>query len=165
MDASSSANSTSLTRKVRTSEREIGMFAVQCEECHKWRQIETQEAYEQIRRRLKELFVCKQKEGTTCEDAGDLVYDSSRVWAVDKRGLPETPRGFKRILVTRKDYSKVDAYYVTPTGKKLKMFSEVEDFLKANDPDYDSRRLWNFCFTVPKIMEKTVPKPTKSENA
>ncbi|XP_010434001.1 PREDICTED: methyl-CpG-binding domain-containing protein 1-like [Camelina sativa] len=162
MDASSSANPTTLKRKGKTSEREMGIFAVQCEECHKWRQIDTQEAYEQIRRRLLEdQFVCMQKEGTTCEDAGDLVYDSSRVWSVDKRGLPETPRGFRRSLVMRKDYSKVDAYYVTPTGKKLKMYSEIEDFLKATDPDYDSRMLEVFSFTVPKIMEKTVPKRTK----
>ncbi|CAH8275684.1 unnamed protein product [Arabidopsis lyrata] len=146
-----------LKKKAGTPGRSIDVFAVQCEKCLKWRQIGTQDEYEEIRSRIQEdPYVCEKKEGISCEDAGDLNYDSSRTWVIDKPGLPKTPRGFKRSLILRKDYSKMDAYYITPTGKKLKSRNEIAAFIDANQ-DYKYALLGDFNFTVPKVMEETVP--------
>ncbi|AEE84648.1 Methyl-CpG-binding domain-containing protein 1 [Arabidopsis thaliana] len=144
-------------KKAGTPGRSIDVFAVQCEKCMKWRKIDTQDEYEDIRSRVQEdPFFCKTKEGVSCEDVGDLNYDSSRTWVIDKPGLPRTPRGFKRSLILRKDYSKMDAYYITPTGKKLKSRNEIAAFIDANQ-DYKYALLGDFNFTVPKVMEETVP--------
>lgn len=137
--------------------RSIDIYAAQCEKCLKWRKIDTQEEYEEIRSKIQEdPFVCEKKQGRSCRDAGDLEYDSTRTWVIDKPGLPKTPRGFKRSLVLRKDYSKMDAYYITPTGKKLRTRNEVAAFIDANQ-DYKNAPLGDFNFTVPKVMEDTVP--------
>ncbi|XP_010448849.1 PREDICTED: methyl-CpG-binding domain-containing protein 1-like [Camelina sativa] len=163
MDAESS-NSTCLKRKAKSSsEWEIDIFAVQCAECQKWRKLNSQEDYELFRsRQLEEQFVCEEIEGVSCEDAGDIEYDSSNTWVTEKPGLPETPEGFKRSYVMRKDYSKMDVYYVTSTGKKLKTLAEIEAFIAANE-EFNAP-LEDFNFTVPKVMEDTVPKPSKEND-
>ncbi|CAH8266346.1 unnamed protein product [Arabidopsis lyrata] len=133
----------------------IYIYAAQCEKCFKWRKI--QEDYEEIRSRVQEdPFVCEKNEGMSCRDAGDLDYDSTRTWVIDKPGLPRTPRGFKRTLVLRKDYSKMDAYYISPTGKKMRTRNEIAAFIHANH-DYKDVLLGDFNFTVLKVMEDTVP--------
>ncbi|KAL5699686.1 Methyl-CpG-binding domain protein 4 [Ranunculus cassubicifolius] len=77
---------------------------------------------------------------------------------MDKPNLPKPPRGFKRSLVVRSDYSKCDAYYHLPTGKKARTLSDIEKFLEAN-PKYKSQvKLSDFNFTVPKIMDDTIPR-------
>ncbi|XP_010552789.1 PREDICTED: methyl-CpG-binding domain-containing protein 4-like isoform X2 [Tarenaya hassleriana] len=137
--------------------RSIDKYAAQCGKCLKWRVINTQEEYEEIRSRQQEdPFVCEKKQGASCQEPADINYDSSRTWAIDKPGLPKTPRGFKRSLVLRKDYSKMDAYYITPTGKKLRTRNEIAAFLEAN-PVYKDSPLGDFNFTVPKVMEDTLP--------
>ncbi|KFK37556.1 hypothetical protein AALP_AA4G272000 [Arabis alpina] len=137
--------------------RSIDIYAAECEKCHKWRRIVSQEVYEEIRSKIREdPFVCEKKEGISCGDAGDLNYDSSRTWVLDKPGLPKTPRGFKRSLVLRKDYSKMDTYYITPTGKKLKTRNQIAAFIDANQ-DYKNAPLGDFIFTAPKVMEDTIP--------
>ncbi|XP_010439294.1 PREDICTED: methyl-CpG-binding domain-containing protein 1 [Camelina sativa] len=162
MDAKSaaSASSTTAKRKFIASGRLIDIYAVECKLCSKWRKIDTQEEYEEIRSRQREdPFVCNKKEGVSCKDAADLNYDSSRTWVIDKPGLPKTPRGFKRSLILRKDYSKMDAYYITPTGKRLKSRNEIAAFIEANQ-DYSYAPLEDFNFTVPKVMEDTIPSTT-----
>lgn len=101
-------------------------------------------------------FICERKPGCSCKDPADLEYDSSRVWVIDKPGIPKTPEGFMRSLVLRKDYSKMDAYYITPTGKKLRTRSEVAAFLEAN-PEYGNVSLSDFTFQVPRVMDDTLP--------
>ncbi|XP_010439296.1 PREDICTED: methyl-CpG-binding domain-containing protein 1 [Camelina sativa] len=157
MDARS-ADSTTLESKANTSsEMDIDIFAVQCEECYKWRQINTLEDYEYIRRKLRDdEFVCERIEGMTCKDAEELKYDSSKAWAIDKPGLLETPRGFERNVVMRTDYSGTDVYYITSIGKKLETHAEVAAFIEAN-PDYSNAPLGDFDFTAPLVMEDTVP--------
>ncbi|KAG2260888.1 hypothetical protein Bca52824_080182 [Brassica carinata] len=90
----------------------------------------------------------------------DLDYDSSRTWVIDKPGLPKTPKGFKRSLVLRKDYSKMDTYYFTPTGKKLRSRNEVASYVEAN-PEFKDAPLEDFSFTVTKVMEDTFPPDPK----
>ncbi|KAL0715064.1 hypothetical protein Bca4012_022043 [Brassica carinata] len=136
--------------------RLIDTYAAQCENCHQWRVIDSQEEYEDIRSRMiDDPFTCDKKQ-VSCEDPADLDYDSSRTWVIDKPGLPKTPKGFKRSLVLRKDYSKMDTYYFTPTGKKLRSRNEVASYVEAN-PEFKDAPLEDFSFTVPKVMEDTFP--------
>ncbi|XP_010545076.1 PREDICTED: methyl-CpG-binding domain-containing protein 4 [Tarenaya hassleriana] len=149
-------------RKASALGRSIDTYAAQCEKCLKWREIDTQEEYEEIRSRIPEdPFSCEKKKGVSCQDPADLDYDSSRTWVIDKPGLPKTPKGFRRSLVLRKDYSKMDAYYITLTGKKLRTRNEIAAFLEAN-PEYKDAPLGDFNFTVPKVMEDTVPPGIKA---
>ncbi|XP_057247058.1 uncharacterized protein LOC130589644 [Beta vulgaris subsp. vulgaris] len=46
--------------------------------------------------------------------------NATRTWVIDKPNIPRTPVGFKRKLVLRRDFSKLDPHYVTPTGKKVR---------------------------------------------
>ncbi|CAF2113679.1 unnamed protein product [Brassica oleracea var. botrytis] len=140
--------------------RLIDTYAAQCENCHQWRVIDGQEEYEDIRSRMiDDPFTCDKKQ-ISCEDPADLDYDSSRTWVIDKPGLPKTPKGFKRSLVLRKDYSKMDTYYFTPTGKKLRSRNEVASYVEAN-PEFKGAPLEDFSFTVPKVMEDTAPPDPK----
>ncbi|KAF2589021.1 hypothetical protein F2Q70_00041281, partial [Brassica cretica] len=140
--------------------RLIDTYAAQCENCHQWRVIDSQEEYEDIRSRMiDDPFTCDKKQ-ISCEDPADLDYDSSRTWVIDKPGLPKTPKGFKRSLVLRKDYSKMDTYYFTPTGKKLRSRNEVASYVEAN-PEFKGAPLEDFSFTVPKVMEDTAPPDPK----
>ncbi|GAV80464.1 MBD domain-containing protein/zf-CW domain-containing protein, partial [Cephalotus follicularis] len=137
--------------------RSIDTYAAQCEKCFKWRVVDTEEEYEEIRSKISDQpYVCDRKPGVSCKDPGDIDYDASRTWVIDRPGIPKTPVGFKRSLVLRKDYSKMDAYYITPTGKKLRTRTEVSAFLEAN-PKYSNVSLSDFTFTVPKVMEDTIP--------
>ncbi|KAG7531111.1 Methyl-CpG DNA binding [Arabidopsis suecica] len=156
-DEQTQESTTNNKKKPATPGRSIDIYAAQCEKCFKWRKIDTQEDYEEIRSRVQEdPFACEKNEGMSCRDAGDLDYDSTRTWVIDKPGLPRTPRGFKRTLVLRKDYSKMDAYYISPTGKKMRTRNEIAAFIHANQ-DYKDALLGDFNFTVPKVMEDTVP--------
>ncbi|XP_023004658.1 methyl-CpG-binding domain-containing protein 4-like isoform X1 [Cucurbita maxima] len=135
----------------------VGLYAAQCEECFKWRLISSQEEYEDIRSRLiEEPFTCHRKTDTSCEDPPDIDYDTTRTWVIDKPNLPKTPKGFKRRLVLRRNFSKLDAYYVTPTGKTVRSSTKMLTFVEAN-PQYKDIPLSDFSFAVPKVMEETVP--------
>ncbi|RVW54945.1 Methyl-CpG-binding domain-containing protein 4 [Vitis vinifera] len=135
----------------------IGAYAVQCEACLKWRLIDTEEEYEEIRSRfIEEPFVCSKKADVSCEDPTDIEYDATRTWAADKPNVPKTPKGFQRDLVLRKDFSKMDAYYITPTGKKVRALSEIAAYLSSN-PDCKDLSPSDFNFMVPKIMADTIP--------
>ncbi|KAK9281084.1 hypothetical protein L1049_003977 [Liquidambar formosana] len=105
---------------------------------------------------MEEPFFCNNKPNVSCEDPADIEYDATRTWVIDKPNIPKTPEGFKRQLVIRKDFSKMDAYYIAPTGKKMRARSEVSAFLDAN-PKYKGISVSDFNFHVPKVMTDTVP--------
>ncbi|KAI3449583.1 hypothetical protein Pfo_006248 [Paulownia fortunei] len=149
--------------KKRTSKRSsvllntVDIWAAQCKECRKWRVIPTQEEYEEIRRKFTEdPFSCNKKNNVSCDDLPDLEYGSEHIWVIDKPNLPKTPAGFKRGLVLRKDLSKMDCYYVTPNGKKLRASTEVATFLREH-PEYKDVSEANFSFSTPKIARDTIP--------
>jgi hypothetical protein len=131
--------------------------AAQCDKCLKWRVIPTEEEYEEIRSKMEENpYVCDRKPGVSCDDPADIEYNATRTWVIDRPGVPKTPEGFKRSLVLRRDFSKMDAYYITPTGKKLRTRNEIAAFIEAN-PKYKDVNLSAFNFTSPKVMEDTIP--------
>ncbi|CAB4291786.1 unnamed protein product [Prunus armeniaca] len=55
-----------------------------------------------------------------------------------------------------KDYSKLDAYYITPKGKKVRTRNEIAAFLKEN-PIYEGISASDFDFANLKVMEDTIP--------
>lgn len=139
------------------SQGSVDIYAAQCKNCLKWREIDTQEEFEEIRSKVtEEPFLCSRKANSSCDEPGDIKYDSSRTWVIDKPNLPKTPQGFKRSLVLRKDYSKLDAYYITPAGKKLRTRNEIAAFLKDN-PEFKGVSASDFDFSSPKIMQDTIP--------
>lgn len=145
--------------------RSIDLYAAQCEDCLKWRVITSLDEYEEIRSEIEEKpFVCRRKQGGSCEDPADIDYDTTRVWVIDKPGIPKTPEGFKRSLVLRRDFSKMDAYYITPSGKKLRTLNEVAAFLTSN-PEYNDVPLSDFTFKVPKVVDETVPEVRRKVSA
>ncbi|KAM7501315.1 hypothetical protein LguiB_000219 [Lonicera macranthoides] len=135
----------------------IYLYAVQCGKCFKWRLMPTQEEFEEIRSTfLEDPFFCEKKPNVTCEDAADIEYDSTRTWVADKPNIPKTPPGFQRGLVLRKDFSRLDVHYVTPTGKKVRAPSELASYLQQN-PEYNGALVSEFNFTTPKVMDDTLP--------
>ncbi|KAJ1425836.1 Zinc finger, CW-type [Sesbania bispinosa] len=63
----------------------IDIHAAQCKNCTKWRVIDTQEAFEEIRcKAFEEPFHCSLKANCSCDDPTDIEYDSSRTWVIDK---------------------------------------------------------------------------------
>lgn len=119
--------------------------------------IDTQEEFEEIRHKvIQEPFYCSTKANSSCDDPADIEYDATRTWVIDKPNLPKSPQGFRRSLVLRRDYSKLDAYYITPTGKKLRTRNEIAAFLKDH-PECKGISASDFDFSSPKIMQDTIP--------
>ncbi|KAL9235220.1 hypothetical protein vseg_010001 [Gypsophila vaccaria] len=155
----------SSTKKAQSGPNTIGLYAVQCGECYKWRLMSNEEEYEKIRcKLLEEPFVCTKLPNISCQDPADIEKDASRTWVIDKPNIPQTPTGFKRKLVLRRDFSKLDAHYVTPTGKKVRSSLEVAKFLEEN-PDIKGVSVSDFSFTVPKVVEETIPKEVLEKKA
>ncbi|KAG6647692.1 hypothetical protein CIPAW_07G096300 [Carya illinoinensis] len=124
-------NSQETPKSLSKRSHSISKYAAQCGKCFKWRLFDTQVEFEDIRSKfIEEPFYCDRKPDVSCEDPADIEYDASRTWVIDKPNIPKTPEGFKRILIVRKDFSKLDSYYSTPT---------------------------DFDFSTPKIMEETIP--------
>ncbi|KAL9263502.1 Methyl-CpG-binding domain-containing protein [Drosera capensis] len=135
----------------------VDVFAAQCAKCHKWRTLDSLEEYEELRSRfIEDPFHCDKKPNVSCDDPADIEYDNTKTWVIDKPNIPKTPPGFKRELILRRDFSKMDAHYITPTGKKVRSRSEVAAFVKEN-PQYKDVNIDDFNFTVPKVMEDTIP--------
>ncbi|XP_060197783.1 methyl-CpG-binding domain-containing protein 4-like [Lycium barbarum] len=138
----------------------ISIWAAQCGKCYKWRKISTQEEYEEIRSKFnEEPFHCENKPNVSCDDPTEIEYDSLRTWVIDKPNEPKTPIGFKRELCLRGDYSEMDVYYITPSGKKLRSTEEVRTFLQKN-PEFSDLSTEDFSFTTPHIMDDTIPFPS-----
>ena len=131
----------------------------------KWRVIDTQEEFEEIRSKvIEEPFYCNRKANKSCDDPADIEYDSTRTWVIDKPNLPKAPEGFRRSLVLRKDYSKLDAYYITPTGKKLRTRNEIAAYLKEH-PEIKGVSVSDFDFSSPKIMQDTIPEYVEQKDS
>ncbi|MED6175099.1 Methyl-CpG-binding domain protein 4 [Stylosanthes scabra] len=144
------------SKRSGSSHGSVDLHAAQCKNCLKWRVIDTQDEFEEIRSKFTDdPFYCSKK-GKTCDDPADMEYNSTRTWVMDKPNLPKAPEGFKRTLVLRKDYSKLDAYYITPTGKKLRTRNEIAAYLKDH-PEHKGVSVSDFDFSSPKIMQDTVP--------
>ncbi|KAJ1425839.1 Zinc finger, CW-type [Sesbania bispinosa] len=74
----------------------IDNHAAQCKNCTKWRVIDTQEAFQEIRcKAFEEPFHCSLKANYSCDDPADIEYDSSGTWVIDKPNLPKTPQGLE----------------------------------------------------------------------
>ncbi|XP_004967077.1 methyl-CpG-binding domain-containing protein 4 [Setaria italica] len=135
----------------------IGLYAVQCYECDQWRTVPTQEEFEKIRENFtKDKWVCTKKPNCSCKDPADIEYDSSRIWVIDRPGIPKAPPETERQVVLRSDLSRMDTYYIMPTGKRIKGASDLDKFLEAN-PHYKGRMsASDFNFATPKVVEETV---------
>lgn len=154
---SGSKTPSSSSKRPAMTQGSVDIYAAQCKLCMKWRVIDTQEEFEEIRHKIiREPFDCSKKANRSCDDPADIEYDSSRTWVIDKPNIPKTPQGFKRILVLRKDYSKLDSYYITPTGKKLRTRNEIAAYLKDH-PQPSGVSAADFDFSSPKIMQDTIP--------
>jgi hypothetical protein len=133
------------------------IYVAQCKLCMKFRVIDTQEEFEEILHKIKrEPFDCSKKANRSCDDPADIEYDSSRTWVKYKPNIPKTPKGFKRISELRDDYSKLDSYYITPTGKQLRSRNEIAAYLKDH-PQPSGVSTLDFDFSSPKVMQDTVP--------
>ncbi|XP_071723882.1 methyl-CpG-binding domain-containing protein 2-like [Rutidosis leptorrhynchoides] len=140
----------------------IGAFAVQCANCYKWRLMPTVEKYEEIREHILERpFYCKTAQqwrpDLECEDPTDISQDGSRIWAIDKPSIAQTPAGWNRSLRIRSQGSSrfADVYYEAPTGKRFRSMVEVQKFLMEH-PEYlkDGVTLSQFSFQTPRPLEK-----------
>lgn len=147
----------STSKRSLVNQGSVDVYAAQCKKCKKWRVIDTQEEFEEIRHKvIQEPFYCSTKANSSCDDPADIEYDATRTWVIDKPNLPKSPQGFRRSLVLRRDYSKLDAYYITPTGKKLRTRNEIAAFLKDH-PECKGISASDFDFSSPKIMQDTIP--------
>ncbi|GJX82823.1 methyl-CpG-binding domain-containing protein 4-like protein [Tanacetum coccineum] len=142
----------------------VDTFAVQCNDCFKWRTIPTEDEFEEYRSKQNEdPFVCTKLEGIVCDSPADIEYDSSRTWVMDKPNIPKTPKGFQRIIVLRRDYSKMDVQYVTPDGTRVRAAPGIIAYLKEH-PEYSDISPTDFCFTSPKVMSDTIPEHVEKKS-
>ncbi|KAK1696661.1 hypothetical protein QYE76_013358 [Lolium multiflorum] len=147
----------SSSQRKRGSTESIGLYAVQCCECYKWRTIPTKDEFETIRENFTaDPWFCSKRPDCTCKDPADIEYDSSRIWVIDKPNIPKPPPNTERLVIMRGDLTKTDIYYVLPNGKRAKGTGDVQKFLDANPEYKDSLSLESFSFTMPKIVEETV---------
>ncbi|KAL5203326.1 hypothetical protein ABZP36_014278 [Zizania latifolia] len=128
------------------------MYVIKCRECGKWRIIPTKEEFETIRVNfLLESWFCTRKLDCSCEQPEDVKYDRSHIWVLD-RPPPET----ERLVIMRKDLSRMDTYYVMPNGKRARRHYDVEKFLEENPQYSDTMSPSSFSFSTPKIVKETV---------
>uniref|UniRef100_A0A1D1YPG1 Methyl-CpG-binding domain-containing protein 4 n=1 Tax=Anthurium amnicola TaxID=1678845 RepID=A0A1D1YPG1_9ARAE len=146
--------------------RNIGAYAMQCAECFKFRLIPTQEEYEDIRQNfIEDPFVCSKKPNASCDDPADIECDSTVLLVADKPNIPKTPAGCKRVLIMRKDFSKLDALYIMPNGRRVRSPRDVEQFLEANPKHKGQFSVPDFNFAVPKIMEEKLRGKSKESGS
>ncbi|XP_010669582.2 methyl-CpG-binding domain-containing protein 2 [Beta vulgaris subsp. vulgaris] len=140
----------------------VGAFTVQCAKCFKWRLIPTKEKYEEIRENILELpFSCdlakEWRPEVSCDEAGDLEQDNSRLWAIDKPNIAQPPPGWERELRIRGEgCSKfADVYYIAPSGKRLRSMVEVQRYLLEH-PEFAMQgvTLSQFSFRIPKPLKE-----------
>ncbi|KAJ6305314.1 hypothetical protein OIU78_020781 [Salix suchowensis] len=79
-----------------------------------------------------------------------------KLWPLIDLAFSRPQKVLKRSLELRCDFFRMDAYYITPTGKKLRTRNEIAAFIEAN-PKYQDVKLSAFSFTSPKVMEDTIP--------
>ncbi|KAJ6797047.1 methyl-CpG-binding domain-containing protein 4-like [Iris pallida] len=151
--------------KSRTSKETVGAYAVQCGRCSKWRLIPSREEYETIRESfIEDPWFCDKNPEVSCDDPGDIEYDTSRLWVIDKPNAPKTPPNTTRSLSLRKNLSRTDVTYVMPNGKRVRSTVEVEKFLETYPEYKDQFSVSNFSFATPKILEDMVPGNSAGSN-
>jgi hypothetical protein len=57
--------------------------------------------------------------------------------------------------VLRNDYSKLDTYYITPTGEKLRSRNEIAAYLEDH-PELNGVSASDFDFSSPKVMQENI---------
>ncbi|OEL24013.1 Methyl-CpG-binding domain-containing protein 4 [Dichanthelium oligosanthes] len=125
--------------------------------CYKWREIPTKDEFETLRENFTEdPWFCSRRPDCSCEDPADIEYDNSRIWVIDKPNIPKPPPETERLVIMRRDFTKMDTYYVMPNGKRARCAGDVDKFLEAN-PEYQTRiSPSDFSFAPPKVLEETV---------
>jgi hypothetical protein len=135
----------------------IGLYTVQCCECHKWRTVPTKDEFETIRENfIEDPWFCSKRHGCSCEDPADIEYDSSRIWVTDRPNIPKPPPQTERIATMRRNLTKMDIHYVMPNGKRARSSVDVQEFLNANPEYKDSFSVESFSFTTPKVDKETI---------
>ncbi|KAG6428499.1 hypothetical protein SASPL_112751 [Salvia splendens] len=136
----------------------VGIFAVQCASCFKWRLVPTKEKYEEIREHLSQRpFFCdtarEWRPDVSCDDPPDITQDGSRIWAIDKPNIAQPPTGWKRLLRIRGEGSV--RHYVAPSGKSLRSMLDIQRYLDKH-PEYMTEEvsLSRFSFQIPKPLQK-----------
>ncbi|PHT46984.1 Methyl-CpG-binding domain-containing protein 4 [Capsicum baccatum] len=92
------------------------------------------------------------RRASTLDFPADIEYDPRWTWIIDKPNLPKTPSVFKRKLCLRNDHSKMDAYYIAPSGKRLRSLVELCGFLQQI-PEFIDISVSDLTFTSPKVMD------------
>ncbi|KAL8171057.1 hypothetical protein V2J09_022861 [Rumex salicifolius] len=161
----------------------VGAYTVQCAECFKWRLIPTKAKYEEIREYiLDQPFVCdaarEWKPDISCDEPPDIQQDGSRLWAIDKPSIAQSPPGWERELRIRgeggskfADVGNSDRvlYYIAPSGKKLRSMVEVQKYLLEH-PEHieEGVKTSQFSFQIPKPLQENYvrkrPRITSSFN-
>ncbi|PIN03287.1 hypothetical protein CDL12_24192 [Handroanthus impetiginosus] len=121
----------------------VKLYTVQCAKCSKWRLIPTKDKYEEIRERIVEQsFQCETarewQPNVSCEDESDVdKHDNSLCWAMDRPSIPQTPRGWQRIIRIRAEGGTkfADIYYVAPSNQRLRSMVELDRYLSEH-PKY-----------------------------
>ncbi|XP_044960622.1 methyl-CpG-binding domain-containing protein 2-like [Hordeum vulgare subsp. vulgare] len=140
----------------------IAHYTVQCAQCFKWRVVPTKEKYEELRETIsEELFECARAREwnrvLSCDDPEDMSQDGSRVWAIDKPNIAQTPLGWNReVRIRGLGCSKfADVYYTSPAGTTLRSMVEIERYL-AENPFYIRQGVYlgQFSFATPKPLEE-----------
>ncbi|KAJ3687590.1 hypothetical protein LUZ61_017253 [Rhynchospora tenuis] len=135
----------------------IGAYAVQCFRCFKWRLIPTKEDFEAIREHFTEdPWHCAKMPNSSCDKPADIEYDTTRIWVIDRPNIPKAPANTERLVMMRKDLSKMDIYYLMPNGKRVRGTNDVAKFLQSHPQYKKSISISKFCFVSPKIAEETV---------
>lgn len=138
--------------------KNVGTYAVQCGKCFKFSLIPTKEEFETIRRNfIEDPWFCNKKPNVSCDDPADIEPDGTQIWVADKPNIPKPPPNTERVLSMRKDFSKMDCYYIMPNGRKVRSTVEVEKFLEAHPEYKDQFSVSDFSFTSPKKMEEFFP--------
>ncbi|CAL5094863.1 unnamed protein product [Urochloa decumbens] len=144
-------------RKRGSTKDSVGLYAVQCYKCYKWRMVPTKEEFETLRENFTEdPWFCSRREDCSCDDPADLEYDNTRVWVMDKPNIPKPPPETERLVIMRRDFTKMDTYYVMPNGKRARCAGDVDKFLEAFPGYKDRISTSDFNFAPPKIVEDTV---------
>uniref|UniRef100_A0ACD5XXM2 Uncharacterized protein n=1 Tax=Avena sativa TaxID=4498 RepID=A0ACD5XXM2_AVESA len=145
------------SQRKRGRRESVGLFAIQCCDCQKWRTVPTKDEFETIRENLTEdPWFCSKRPNCSCEDPADIEYDNSRIWVIDRPNIPKPPPETERLAIIRRDLTAMDICYVLPNGQRAKSMADVQKFLDANPEYKDSLSVESFNFTLPKVVEETV---------
>ena len=90
-------------QRKRGSTESVGMYAVQCCECHKWRTVPTKDEFETIRENFTaDPWICSKRPDCSCEDPADIEYGSSRIWIINKPNMPKPPHKTERLVINER---------------------------------------------------------------